>query len=189
MARIGPRADHVRASARSPTQAARIWIAKGVGLTLGGVAPAALHALAAVTPLHAARFPARVASVRAESDELTLLLRSGLEVRLGDARGVPLKLAVAAKVLPLVPRDTRYLDVSVPERPVAGSLIHPPPAATAARLRRAPASCPRRPNRVADKPSSLNLRLMVQARPDLEIGVDNADKEVVPWRRTTSYSP
>ena len=111
----------------------RIWIAKGVEFTLGGMAAATLHdSLAAVSPLRSARFPARVASVRAESDELTLLLRSGLEVRLGDASEVPLKLAVAAKVLPLVAADTRYLDVSVPERPVAGSAFHPPPTATAA---------------------------------------------------------
>ena len=108
----------------------RIWIAKGVGFTVGGTAPEALRdSLAAVSPLRSARFPARVASVRAQSDELTLLLRSGLEVRLGDAKGVALKLAVAAKVLPLVPRETRYLDVSVPERPVAGSVFHRPPAA------------------------------------------------------------
>lgn len=110
----------------------RIWIAKGVAFSVGGMTPAALQdSLAAVSPLRAARFPARVASVRAEGDELTLLLRSGLEVRLGDASDVRLKLAVAAKVLRLVAADTRYLDVSVPERPVAGSVFHPPPAAAA----------------------------------------------------------
>lgn len=111
----------------------RIWIARGFAFTVGGLAPGSLHdSLAAVTPLRFTRFPAHVASVRAESDALTLLLRSGLEVRLGDASSVRLKLAVAAKVLPLVARDTRYLDVSVPERPVAGSVFHPPPAATVA---------------------------------------------------------
>jgi hypothetical protein len=82
----------------------------------------------AVSPLRRAGFRARVASVRAKSDELTLILRSGLEVRLGDATGVRLKLAVVAKVLPLVAADTRYLDVSVPERPVAGSIFHAPGA-------------------------------------------------------------
>jgi len=35
---------------------------------------------------------------------------------------VPLKLAVAARVIPLLDPGTAYLDVAVPERPVAGSL-------------------------------------------------------------------
>ena len=61
-------------------------------------------------------------SVTATADALTLRLRSGLEIRLGDALDVPLKLAVAARVIPLLDADTAYLDVAVPERPVAGSL-------------------------------------------------------------------
>jgi len=105
----------------------RLWIAKGPLFRVDGMGPAALgEQLQAITPLTRMRFPARVASVRAGTDELTLILRSGLEVRLGGAAGVPLKLAVAAKVLPLVADDTRYLDVSVPERPVAGSALRPP---------------------------------------------------------------
>jgi hypothetical protein len=74
------------------------------------------------------RFPARVASVRSETDELSLVLHSGVELRLGDSSDVRLKLAVAAKVLPLVASDTRYVDVSVPDRPVAGSIYHAPNA-------------------------------------------------------------
>ena len=53
---------------------------------------------------------------------LTLRLRSGLEVRLGDPLDVALKLAVAARVIPLLTSDTAYLDVAVPERPVSGTL-------------------------------------------------------------------
>ena len=63
-----------------------------------------------------------MSSVTATADALTLRLRSGLEIRLGDALDVPLKLAVAARVIPLLDADTAYLDVAVPERPVAGSL-------------------------------------------------------------------
>ncbi len=103
----------------------RIWIAKGAPFAVGGMAPVTLgDPLAAVAPLRAVRFPAQVKSVRVGSDELSLLLRSGLELRLGDATDVRLKLAVAAKVLPLISADTRYVDVSVPERPVAGSIYH-----------------------------------------------------------------
>jgi len=110
----------------------RIWVGHYVALELGGTLPATLHdQLSAVAPLTTMRFPARVTSVRLDDDELTLLLRSGLQVRLGDATDVALKLAVAAKVLHLIPADTRYVDVSVPERPVAGSIFHAPKAAAA----------------------------------------------------------
>ena len=102
----------------------RIWVAKdAASLHVGGDVPSVLDGvLAAVSPLGSVRFPNRVASARATGGELTLLLRSGIEVRLGAATDVPLKLAVAAKVLPLVSSDTRYVDVSVPERPVAGTV-------------------------------------------------------------------
>ena len=40
---------------------------------------------------------------------------------MGDMRDVDLKLAVAGRVLPLLPQGTGYLDVSVPHRPVAGA--------------------------------------------------------------------
>ena len=46
---------------------------------------------------------------------------SGLELLLGDTRDVALKLAVADRVLRVLPSGMRYLDVSVPDRPVAGA--------------------------------------------------------------------
>jgi len=108
----------------------RIWIARGPVLRVGGSVPSALRgALVAVAPLGSVRFPARVASASETNGELTLVLRSGLDLRLGTPVDVPLKLAVAAKVLPLVGADTRYLDVSVPERPVAGTVERPPVSA------------------------------------------------------------
>jgi cell division protein FtsQ len=111
----------------------RIWITKDVAaLEVGGTVPTVLDgALAAVSPLGSIRFPARVTSARATDGELTLVLRSGIEVRLGAAVDVPLKLAVVAKVLPLVAADTRYVDVSVPERPVAGTVERPQSMSTA----------------------------------------------------------
>jgi hypothetical protein len=105
----------------------RVWIAKGPVLRVGGSAPSTLRgALAAVTPLGSLRFPARVVSASEANGELTLVLRSGIQLRLGAAADVRLKLAVAAKILPLVGADTRYIDVSVPERPVAGTIERPP---------------------------------------------------------------
>ena len=75
-----------------------------------------------MAPLAGSRFPGRVTSVTATADALTLRLRSGLELRLGDPLDVALKLAVAARVIPLLDPGTAYLDVAVPERPVAGTL-------------------------------------------------------------------
>jgi hypothetical protein len=62
--------------------------------------------------------------VRATPTELTLVLRSGLEVRLGDSGDLRLKLAIARRILRALGTDatTGYLDVSVPERPVAGAV-------------------------------------------------------------------
>jgi cell division protein FtsQ len=102
----------------------RIWIGKGVSFTVGAPVDATLlPALQAVTPLAAMRFPARITAVRTTKGELTLVLRSGVEVRLGDEHDVPLKLAVAANVLPLIDSSTRYVDVSVPDRPVSGTVL------------------------------------------------------------------
>jgi cell division protein FtsQ len=102
----------------------RIWIPRGAALAVGGHVPASLdRSIAAVEPLRTTTLRSRVTTVRADADELTLVLRSGREIRLGDTVDVPLKLAVAAKVLPRVSSDTRYVDVSVPERPVAGTIV------------------------------------------------------------------
>ena len=77
-------------------------------------------AVGAVAPLAGVRFPGRVVSVATGEDQLTLRLRSGLELRLGEPTNVDLKLAVAGRVLPLLPPGSGYLDLSVPDRPVAG---------------------------------------------------------------------
>jgi hypothetical protein len=51
-------------------------------------------------------------------------LRSGLQLQLGEPSQVRLKLAIAAKIMPLLQEGTLYLDVSVPERPVAGTSLN-----------------------------------------------------------------
>ena len=71
----------------------------------------------------AAPLPARVASVRYLDDELTLVLRSGVQVRLGDHSDRALKLELARRLLPRLVEGELYLDVSVPERPVAGTTL------------------------------------------------------------------
>jgi cell division protein FtsQ len=109
---------HVDRTARASL--ARIWVTRDVQLDPGSLVDGdLLTAVGAVAPLAGIRFPSRVVSV-ATTDGLTLRLRSGLELRLGDPSHVDLKLAVAARVFPRLPEGSGYLDVSVPDRPVAG---------------------------------------------------------------------
>jgi hypothetical protein len=53
------------------------------------------------------------------------VLRDGLEILLGDTSDLLLKLTVAAQVVPLLDDGMLYLDVSVPERPVASAYLNP----------------------------------------------------------------
>jgi cell division protein FtsQ len=102
----------------------RIWVPRDVPLEPGVIASGALlTAVTAVAPLRSSRFPARVAAVSSTPRALRLRLRSGLLLDLGEPAEVRLKLAVAARVLPLLADGTAYLDVSVPERPVAGTSL------------------------------------------------------------------
>jgi len=82
-----------------------------------------LTAVTAVAPLVEEPLPVAVASVVAERGELTLVLRSGLELRLGDGSDLPLKLEVSRRILPHLGASDAYLDVSVPNRPVAGETL------------------------------------------------------------------
>jgi cell division protein FtsQ len=98
----------------------RIWVKRDVRVATGSLVTGQLRvAVAAVAPLEAARLPARVATVSISDSALTLMMRSGLELRLGEPAEVALKLAVAARILPLLDDEATYLDVSVPGRPVA----------------------------------------------------------------------
>jgi cell division protein FtsQ len=69
-------------------------------------------------------FPERIETARADGGAVTLVLRDGAELRLGRAESVGLKLAVASRVLRALSPSERdglgYLDVSIPERVVAG---------------------------------------------------------------------
>ena len=103
----------------------RIWLKRGVevvvGETISGIPRAAVRAVA---PLTHAPLPARVTSVRASESELTLVLRNGFEVRLGDGSGRALKLEIARRILPALGPEG-YLDISVPKHPVAAASLDP----------------------------------------------------------------
>jgi hypothetical protein len=91
-----------------PVEAGRV-----LGVVDGGRAARALAALAGM-PL-----PLPVRSARADAQSLSFVLGSGVELRLGNPRELQLKLAIARRILHGT-EDFSYLDVSVPERPVAG---------------------------------------------------------------------
>lgn len=98
----------------------RIWLPASadvsVNATLSGIGA---MGVAAVAPLRALHLSAPVRQVVAGEGELTLVLGSGMRLRLGDTGDLRLKLAIARKILPLT-HGAAYVDVSVPERPVAG---------------------------------------------------------------------
>jgi hypothetical protein len=103
-----------------------VWIPRSITVTLGGQLPdpAAVRGLRTLGALGRVGFAPRVAFVRSTSNELSLVLRSGIEVRLGDLDRLGLKLAIATRLLPAVEAPEKgpaYLDLTVPERPVASA--------------------------------------------------------------------
>lgn len=113
-----------KAERRARPELPRIWVGREVDLTPGQTASGDLAvAVRAIAPLADGHFPGRVGVVRARPGALVLRLRSGLEIRLGEPADADLKLAVAARVIPLLEDGTRYLDVSVPERPVSSQTL------------------------------------------------------------------
>ena len=99
----------------------RLWLARGTTVHVGGQVPAGMiSATRALAGAHAAGLGGRVKGIRTTGDEMTLVLRRGTEIRLGRPADVGLKLVIARRVLGLVDRGVAYVDVSVPQRPVAG---------------------------------------------------------------------
>jgi cell division protein FtsQ len=100
----------------------RIWVPRAASVDVG--APIAdtdaARALHAVAVARGARFGVRIAAVRSTDAELTFVLPGGPELRLGDMTELPVKLAVARRLLPLVAGTSAYIDLSVPARPISG---------------------------------------------------------------------
>lgn len=98
----------------------RIWVAKTADVTLGADLPPGSGAEQVGVLL-----PARSAGLRRvtgvtidKAGQVTYVLRGHVEVRAGTADELPLKLTIARRILAATP-VAGYLDVSVPERPVA----------------------------------------------------------------------
>lgn len=102
----------------------RLWVKTSVPITVGEpLAPALLSAATTVASLEGETLPGGVRTVSVGKNALELTLGGGLQVRLGDAGDIRLKLAIARRILRATSAATNgaaYLDVSLPERPVLG---------------------------------------------------------------------
>lgn len=116
---------------RTHPELPRIWLAHSGDPAVGEPITDrfALRAVRALALARTSHFHLRIRMVRVQQRDLTLLLASGLELRLGELQAVPLKLAVAERILPglLAQGGFSYLDVGVPERPVAGTTLNSQP--------------------------------------------------------------
>jgi cell division protein FtsQ len=99
----------------------RVWIPTTTAVRVGGLMPPDGGLVAARALALAARLPARITTASLAHGALDFRLRSGLDLRLGQPNDLRLKLAIARRALPLLPAGTGYLDVSLPQRPVAGA--------------------------------------------------------------------
>jgi cell division septal protein FtsQ len=109
----------------------RIWLPLRTEIEVGallGDEPGGLAARS-LAAFVGSGFRNRIAFVRATNGQLTLALRGGLEIRLGVPVDLRLKIAIAHGIVPTLALPAAggpdYLDVAVPERPVAG--LNPQP--------------------------------------------------------------
>jgi cell division protein FtsQ len=98
----------------------RIWVSTRTTVQLGTEPAAVGTAVAARAVGLAGTFRARVASASYSGGSLVFHLRSGVQLLLGDGGDIKLKVAVAERVLALLPSGSTFLDVSNPGRPVSG---------------------------------------------------------------------
>jgi cell division protein FtsQ len=104
----------------------RIWVKGTVSVSPGGMLsgdPA--RAVRTASPLARSPLRGRVTTVRVTPDEVALVLRSGLQLELGNTNNLPLKLMVGAQIAQSAQRATGYVDLTVPDRPV--SKLNPQP--------------------------------------------------------------
>ena len=108
----------LKASARPLPDLPRIWLPATADPLVGAVvADDSALAVSALSTVRDVRLPIPIRSVRLVDGEISLRLSSGADVLMGSRSQLPLKAAVAARILEVVP-TARTIDVSVPERVV-----------------------------------------------------------------------
>jgi hypothetical protein len=104
----------------------RIWLPTNTEIQIGSFLGGPDGGLAArsLAAFVGSGFPGQVAFVRALDGQITLGMRGGLEIHLGAPVDLRLKIAIAHGIVPSLARPAAggptYLDIAVPERPVAG---------------------------------------------------------------------
>jgi cell division septal protein FtsQ len=104
----------------------RIWLPATTELDLGSLLGGPDGGLAArsLATFVGSGFTGRITFVRALDGQITLGMRGGLELRLGAPVDLPVKIAIAHGIVPGLALPSQggpdYLDIAVPERPVAG---------------------------------------------------------------------
>lgn len=98
----------------------RIWVKGTVSVSPGGMLsgdPA--RAVLAASPLARSPLRGHVVTVRVTPDQVVFVLRSGLQLDLGNTHNLPLKLMVGAQIAHSARHATGYVDLTVPDRPVS----------------------------------------------------------------------
>lgn len=104
----------------------RIWLPAQTELELGSLLDEGAGGLAArsLAALVGSGFNQQITFVRALDGQITIGLRGGLEIQLGAPVDLRLKFAIAHEIVPSFALPGQggpdYLDLAVPERPVAG---------------------------------------------------------------------
>lgn len=104
----------------------RIWLPATTALELGSLLGSGDGGLAArsLAAFVGGGFTNQITFVRALDGQITLGLRGGLEIHLGPPIDLRLKIAIAHSIVPRLALPSHggpdYLDITVPERPVAG---------------------------------------------------------------------
>jgi cell division septal protein FtsQ len=103
----------------------RIWLPPHTDIAVGALlAEEGGLAARSLAALVGSGFPNRITFVRALDGRITLGVRGGLEITLGAPVDLRLKIAIAHGILPTLALPGAggpdYLDLAVPERPVAG---------------------------------------------------------------------
>jgi len=104
----------------------RIWLPATTEIELGSLLGGEPGGLAArsLAAFVGSGFTSRLTFVRALDGQITLGLRGGLEERLGAPVDLRVKIAIAHSIVPGLALPSHggpdYLDIAVPERPVAG---------------------------------------------------------------------
>jgi cell division protein FtsQ len=99
----------------------RIWVSARTPVRIGAKLAAPEAGVPARAVGLAGTLAARVATASLTDGAVVFHLRSGLQLVLGGAADIRLKVAVAKRALAVLPAGSTFLDVSVPGRPVSGT--------------------------------------------------------------------